>query len=83
MRDVPLLAAGCPNALADLQILGLLPPFRPHSPPGTELEGVHNLVSAVIFALPDSQKSQELAAKHIALVANDTTAAKETLKYRM
>ncbi|CAO1634698.1 unnamed protein product [Sympodiomycopsis kandeliae] len=49
-----------------------------------EIEGVHNLVSALIFAVSNAEQSQTLAAKHISIIADDTTAAgKETVRYRI
>lgn len=46
-----------------------------------EIEGVHNLVTALIFSVADSQKAERLIDAHVATISRET--GKETVKYRM
>lgn len=49
----------------------------------TELEGAHNLLSAMIASLTDAQASEQLVSQHVSAIVKDTTQGKEIVKYRM
>ncbi|CAO1622844.1 unnamed protein product [Parajaminaea phylloscopi] len=46
-----------------------------------EIEGAHNLISALVLDVSDAEKAQTLASKHAQIVAADS--GRETVKYRI
>lgn len=49
-----------------------------------EIEGVHNLLAAMILAVSNAQEAQNLSTRHVSLITKDTAAAgREAVKYRM
>lgn len=49
--------------------------------PFAEIEGVHNLVAALMLSVEDSAKVDGLVEKHVQLVAAET--GRDAIKYRM